>query len=410
MAPWILGDKFDTVYPHQGSMKALWEMKWKFPCTKSIYPFHDGSLEDFEPIFEKLIAENINDANDDAYTNVFLPTASALEKEADKALSDGHRDRAADLYRRAAVVLRISRFPYVSPNARPETSIKRRAFDHQKEVYMKAASLWNPVLKEVMIPHTHHAGNDRGREIPAYIRVPEEASAQNPVPVVLLMTGLDGYRPDNSQRSHEIVNRGWATVIVEIPGTADCPADPADPESPDRLWSSVLDYMSLRPEFDMSRVAAWGLSAGGFYAIRASVMHRDRLAGSVAHGPGSHYVFDPEWLAHANDHEYPFDLTPCMAEKYGYDSDAEFKKNAQKKFSLIETGIMDQDNCRLLLLNGVNDGVVPIEDCIVLMNHGGPKEGRFFENLVHMGYPHSLPVAYKWLESVLSPNMTQVKN
>jgi hypothetical protein len=59
---------------------------------------------------------------------------------------------------------------------------------------------------------------------------------------------------------------------------------------------------------------------------------------------------------------------------------------------------------------GVNDGVVPIEDCMVLMNHGGPKEGRFFENLVHMGYPHSLPVAYKWLESVLSPNTTQVKN
>jgi hypothetical protein len=40
-----------------------------------------------------------------------------------------------------------------------------------------------------------------------------------------------------------------------------------------------------------------------------------------------------------------------MAEKYGFESDADFKKNAQKKFSLIETGIMDQDNCRLLLLN-----------------------------------------------------------
>lgn len=73
MVNWILGDKFDTVYPHQGSIKALWEKKWKFPvriqdisdhqqkliisqCTKSIYPFHDGSVEDFEPIFEKLIA------------------------------------------------------------------------------------------------------------------------------------------------------------------------------------------------------------------------------------------------------------------------------------------------------------------------------------------------------------------
>lgn len=28
-------------------------------ATKSIYPFHDGALEDFEPVFEKLIAVSI---------------------------------------------------------------------------------------------------------------------------------------------------------------------------------------------------------------------------------------------------------------------------------------------------------------------------------------------------------------
>ncbi|OQE24955.1 hypothetical protein PENFLA_c009G05171 [Penicillium flavigenum] len=409
MVNWILGDKFDTVYPHQGSIKLLWETKWKFCATKSIYPFHDGSLEDFEPVFQKLIADGINDADTDAYTEAFLPTATALEEEASKALNNGNLEHAADLYRRAAVILRISRFPYVSPSTRPETSIKRAAFERQKQVYLKAASLWKPIITEEVIPHTHRAGRD-GAEIPLYIRVPEEASATNRVPVVLLMTGLDGYRPDNSQRSHEIINRGWATVIVEIPGTADSPADPADPESPDRLWSSVLDYMERRPEFDMSRVAAWGLSAGGFYAIRASCTHRERLVGSVAHGPGSHFVFSPEWLAKANDHEYPFELTSAMAEKYGYDNEQEFVKNAQKKFSLVETGVLDQDNCRLLMLNGVDDGVVPIEDCIEPLKHGGPKECRFFENRVHMGYPDSLPVAYKWLESVLSPNMKEVKN
>lgn len=58
----------------------------------------------------------------------------------------------------------------------------------------------------------------------------------------------------------------------------------------------------------------------------------------------------------------------------------------------------------------MNDGVVPIEDCLVLFNHGGAKEGRFFEGMVHMGYPNSLPVSYKWLEDVLSPNKTEVKN
>lgn len=182
---------------------------------------------------------------------------------------------------------------------------KRVAFNRQKDLYMKAASLWKPVIDEVVIPHTHRSNKD-GANIPLYIRIPEEASSTHPVPVVLLMTGLDGYRPDNSQRTHEIINRGWATVICEIPGTADCPADPADPESADRLWTAVLEYMAQRPEFDMNRVAAWGLSAGGFYAIRAACTHRDFLAGSVAHGPGSHYFLSPEWLAKVNDHEYPF--------------------------------------------------------------------------------------------------------
>lgn len=44
-------------------------------------------------------------------------------------------------------------------------------------------------------------------------------------------------------------------------------------------------------------------------------------------------------------------LTSAMAEKHGYDNEEEFVKNAQKKFSLVETGVLDQDNCRLLMLN-----------------------------------------------------------
>lgn len=64
----------------------------------------------------------------------------------------------------------------------------------------------------------------------------------------------------------------------------------------------------------------------------------------------------------------------------------------------------------LTIFKGVDDGVVPIEDSLVLFNHGGPKEGRFFEGLPHMGYPNSLMVSYKWLEELLSPNVAEVKN
>lgn len=116
-------------------------------------------------------------------------------------------------------------------------------------------------------------------------------------------------------------------------------------------------------------------------------------------------VFRLDMWVNANENR----LTPAWAKKYGYDNDVDFAKHAQKKFSLVETGIVDQPSCRLLLLNGVNDGVTPIEDCHILFNHGSsPKEGRFFEGLPHMGYPHSLPVSYEWLENVLGKK--DVKN
>jgi hypothetical protein len=35
---WILGEKFDQVYPHLESIDALWYKKWKFPCERSLYP------------------------------------------------------------------------------------------------------------------------------------------------------------------------------------------------------------------------------------------------------------------------------------------------------------------------------------------------------------------------------------
>lgn len=319
-------------------------------CSKSIYPFHDGLIDDFEPIFEKLMAENINDAYTDEYTNAFLPVASALEAKGQVAMQNGNTEKGAEYYRRAAVVYRISRFPYVGPASAGTKSIKRLAFERQKKAYMAAASTWAPIMKEVVIQHKYGAGSD-GTSIPLLVRVPEHASTSKPVPVVFIMTGLDGYRCDNSQRTHEIVGRGWATVICEIPGTADCPADPADPESPDRLWNSVLEYMASRPEFDMRKVAVWGLSAGGFYAIRAASTHAKYLMGCVAHGPGSHYFLCPEWLERIDDHEYPFKITPAMSEKYGFKSVEDFKKNGQKKFSLVETGIADKPSCRLLLLN-----------------------------------------------------------
>lgn len=259
--------------------------------------------------------------------------------------------KASELYKRATVVYRISRFPIIN------TDLKRQAYERQKEAYLKCASFWEVPIKEVVIPHTQAAGKD-GKEIPLYVRIPPGASADKPVPTMFLMTGLDGYRPDNTVRTDEFLKRGWATVIAEIPGTADCPSEKRDPASPDRLWTAILDWMAEQKHFNMRKICAWGLSAGGYYAIRAAHTHKDRLAGCCGQGAGTHHFFAREWLDKADQHEYPFALTPAMALKYGYDSVEELKEKCQDEFSLVTTGIVNMPSTRLLLVNGTWDGLV----------------------------------------------------
>lgn len=393
---WILGDKFDIKHPHLESISALWYKKWKFPCERSLYPFHDGKYEDFAPIFETLIEKGIHDGYSEEYTKEFLPTCERLVKVAEKLESEGKKKEAIDMYLRACAVYRIARFPYIN------SKVKVQAYEAQKKAYLQGAALWDVPITDVSIPHTASTEKDEGKEIPLYIRVPPGASKAKPCPAVILMCGLDGHRPDNTVRSNEFLARGWASVIVDIPGTADCPADRRDASSPDRLWTSILDWMQSQGHYDMKKVLCWGLSAGGHNAIRAAHTHASRLAGAVGQGAGTHHFFSRAWLEKAKDHEYPWTALPALTEKFGYKSEDEFLDNAQKDFSLIELGIADKPSCRLLLINGTHDGLMPIEDSMLMMEYGSPKEARFFTGLLHMGYPPANGSVYPWMEQVMA--------
>lgn len=103
------------------------------------------------------------------------------------------------------------------------------------------------------------------------------------------------------------IKLGCSVLILDIPGTGDCPAAPSDPLSPDRLWDSIFAWISDQDEVDPSRVVVWGFSTGGYYALRVAHTHIGKLAGVVAHGGGCHHMFDPEWLDEVNHLEYPFE-------------------------------------------------------------------------------------------------------
>ena len=216
---------------------------------------------------------------------------------------------------------------------------------------------------------------------------------------MILITGLDGYRTELSVWIQGWHNVGCAVLVVEIPGTGDNPATPGDPSATDRVWTSMFEWIGQQPEIDQDRIGCWAFSTGGYFATRLAHTHPDKLQGVIAQGGGCHHMFDAEWLQASLTGEYPFDLGSTLGYAFGYGSDFEkFKKEAAGKFSLVNDGTLDKPGCaRLLMVNGPNDSIFPVDDLYVALEHGDPKEARVVPGTSHMGEPDAFFINLKWM-------------
>lgn len=226
---------------------------------------------------DQLLQKDINDPTSGDYTNAFTPVVTDLLQQTETA----DEQQTVQLYSRASALLRISRFPHVGPHS---LGVKKEALVLQNQIFLKGAALMDPPIREVKIPHTHRSGKD-GDSIPVLLCLTKKGRADELTPLVIIFTGLDGYRADNAYQSDALGEFGWSTILCEIPGTGDCHAEPIDPKSPDKIWTSLLEWVekeSQNMRFDLCRVAVWGLSAGGYYAARIAHTHHYRLLGAVA--------------------------------------------------------------------------------------------------------------------------------
>ena len=397
-------------FRHHDSVSALWAQKWRVPCAAGIYPFTDADVADFDPIFAELISISGDDAGllhrPDEYAKPFLPVGQRLLGQAEDAASDGRVDAARDLFLRAAAVYRIARFPV---NRSP---LGDEAWQKGKAAYEKGGVLLDPPSVPVAIPFTHADPSlgDRQTAIQAYLRIPKGRKPEAGWPVLLFICGLDAYRTDHTPRTQQHVDAGYATVSFEIPGTGDCPAAPEDPTSPDRLMSSVLDWVAAsasRYGFDPKRIIARGISTGGYYAFRVAHTHVDQLFAAVAQGGGCHRMFDADWIGAQDQMEYPFALAEALAYKFGYrDTNypaAVARYTAEgRKFSLVDAGIIGKPTCRLLVINGLEDSIFPIEDSLLVATQGNRKDLIARGDRGHMGNPGAEELLYQWIDKAVA--------
>ncbi|KAJ5608675.1 hypothetical protein N7528_009242 [Penicillium herquei] len=309
---------------------------------------------------------------------------------------------ARDLYLRAAAVFRIARFLI---NRSPAS---HKAWQYGKDAYMAASPYLDPPNSEIAIPHSHQDASAGDKDtIYSYLRIPSKIQKpEGGWPVILFICGLDAYRTDHTVRTQSHVHHGFACLSIEIPGTGDSPAAPGDPISPDRQWSSVFDWISSPSGgqeygLDANSVIVRGISTGGYYAMRIAHTHANRLKAVVAQGGGSHHMFDEAWIRAQNHMEYPFALADALAAKFGFSSVEEYiNSDPRARFSLDENGILDMPCTRLLVINGMEDSIFPIEDSILLCRRGRTKDARFIDGKGHMGNPGAEEIIYMWIDEV----------
>ena len=397
-------------FEHHDSISALWTNKWRNLCAGGIYPFTDANVADFDAIFEELVKASGDDTGllfrPDDYAEPFLPVGRRLVAQAEQAQAKGDIGQARDLFLRAAAVYRIARFPI---NRSPKS---QEAWELGKAAYEKAGVLLDPPSVPVAIPFTHAdpAAGDRDVAIQAYLRLPKGDRPAAGWPVVLFICGLDAYRTDHTPRTQRHVDQGCAVVSFEIPGTGDCPAAPDDPASPDRLMTSVLDWVdgaASRYGFDPAKVIARGISTGGYYAFRVAHTHADRLFAVVAQGGACHHMFDPEWIGAQDQMEYPFALAEALAYKFGFryaDSATAVRRYAAegRKFSLVDAGIIGKPSCKLLAINGMEDSIFPIENTLIVATQGHKKDLVARGDRGHMGNPGAEDVLYPWIDGAIA--------
>ena len=305
----------------------------------------------------------------DDWARGFMGPAERYFAEGRKLESEGKIAEAREAFISAYRLFKIAHYP---TNNSPQ---KQRAYERGIEAFLAYGRYLEPKLEVVRIPF-------EGKEIVGYLRLPK---ASGKVPLVYFATALDSRKEEWAERNEDLLDKGIGIFVTDMPGTGQAPIK-VDVDS-ERMFSAALDYLTKRPEIDAGRLAFYGGSWSGYWAVKMSVVERARLRAVVAQGLPAHHYFQPEWQQTAlKTPEYLMDLLPARSMIYQVEGLEAFLAYGPK-LSLKTLGVLDKPSTRLLVVNGAKDTQVPIADLHLVAQTlpGAPKEAWINPEGRHMG-------------------------
>ena len=130
-----------------------------------------------------------------------------------------------------------------------------------------------------------------GKEVRAILALPKGV---RPVLVVLCDRRPRLYKEYWCERAAEFLNVGLGVLCLDMPGTGEAPIK--IDVGAEKMYSSAIDYLLTCPDVDGRRLAAMGVSWGGYWGANPpGFTEKDRLKATVDWAGPAHAYFQPEW-------------------------------------------------------------------------------------------------------------------
>lgn len=215
-------------------------------------------------------ASEIQDGSPESWYTAWAKLAQRVEKRAQTSFSNGHVVSAREAYQRAYVYYRAAP-AFLSPR---KDSRYQELWHKAQACFRQAAALFDPPIQPVAIPFENS-------HLPGYFLQPEVGGATRPT--LIMVGGADTFAEDlYFYIGPAALKRGYNLLLVDLPGQGGLPFEGlvmrADSEIP---MTAVVDYVLAQPTVDGDRLAAYGISAGGYLVPRA-VTREKRIKACVA--------------------------------------------------------------------------------------------------------------------------------
>jgi pimeloyl-ACP methyl ester carboxylesterase len=300
------------------------------------------------------------------WLDAWSETAHVHEEVALRAESDGHLRTAGEGYLRAAVSYHFAKFVWVLD---PESN--RRATEAAVRALYRAHAFLDSTAERIEPPLGR-------RTIAANLRRP---AIDAPAPLVILIPGLDSTKEEFFVWESVFLVRGMATLSLDGPGQGETGFKLGIRPDYEVAVTAALDALSGRPDLDLDRVGAVGVSLGGYYAPRSAAFEPRIKA--VA-GVSGAFDFSTVWPT----------LPGLTRETFVHHSGAADEEEAQERAGELNlAGVAERIEQPCLVVTGRRDRLIPWEETKRIADAAPRGEWVLFEEGTHVC--NNIPFKYR---------------